>query len=85
MEPRGCVLFIPVLVCGVNTPTSIIHRADYHAILLDMAISLGAEIRLNAVVEDVVLKSTQVVLVGGEKISGDVVIGADGSPFLPRL
>lgn len=55
-----------------------IHRADYHAILLETAISLGAEIRLNATVGEVLFENTQVILDGGENVTGDVIIGADG-------
>ncbi len=58
---------------------SVIHRADYHTVLLDEAVRLGAQIQLNAKVVDI--KSSQrpeVVLESGDVISADVVVGADG-------
>jgi flavin-dependent dehydrogenase len=57
---------------------SVIHRADYHQILLDNARSLGVEIRLGALVEKILVDETAVI-VGAETITGDVIIGADGS------
>lgn len=51
---------------------------DYHRILLDEAIRLGAVLRLGAEVEDVYTEQPAVLLVDGRCISADVVIGADG-------
>ncbi|KAL4927995.1 uncharacterized protein BDV17DRAFT_282237 [Aspergillus undulatus] len=56
----------------------IIHRQDFHQILLDEATRLGAEIRLGAEVTDIILEGPEVILAGGERVAGDVVIGADG-------
>ncbi|GFG22428.1 putative salicylate hydroxylase [Aspergillus udagawae] len=60
-----------------GAPWIVIHRADYHQILLDKARDLGVEIRLGALVEKVLVDETAVV-VGKETITGDVIIGADG-------
>ncbi|KAF7125594.1 hypothetical protein CNMCM5793_001833 [Aspergillus hiratsukae] len=60
-----------------GAPWIVIHRADYHQILLDKARGLGVEIRLGALVEKVLVDETAVI-VGNETISGDVIIGADG-------
>jgi len=54
------------------------HREDYHRILLEQARDLGVEIRLGAEVKDVDFEQTKVVLVDGEIVSGDVIVGADG-------
>lgn len=64
---------------------SVIHRADYHGVLLDETLRLGGELRLDAeVVEiDYEAERPQVVLHTGEVISGDVIVGADGKP-LPK-
>jgi salicylate hydroxylase len=51
---------------------------DYHQILLDEARDLGVEIRLGALVEKVLVDESAVV-VGKETITGDVIVGADGS------
>ncbi|OQE80171.1 hypothetical protein PENNAL_c0047G07639 [Penicillium nalgiovense] len=60
-----------------GVPWIIIHRVDYHRILLDEAIRLGAVLRLGAEVEDVYTEQPAVLLVDGRCISADVVIGAD--------
>lgn len=65
---------IPTDVCRI------IHREDFHRVLLDEATRLGAEIRLGAEVTDVVFEQPEVVLAGGERVAGDVIIGADGMP-----
>ncbi|GFG12539.1 putative salicylate hydroxylase [Aspergillus udagawae] len=60
-----------------GAPWIVIHRADYHQILLDKARDLGVEIRLGALVEKVLVDESAVV-VGKETITGDVIVGADG-------
>jgi 2-polyprenyl-6-methoxyphenol hydroxylase and related FAD-dependent oxidoreductases len=52
---------------------------DYHGILLDEAIRLGAILQLGAEVEDIHTEQPAVLLAGGRCISADVVIGADGT------
>ncbi|KAL2871176.1 putative salicylate hydroxylase [Aspergillus lucknowensis] len=61
-----------------GVPWIIIHRQDLHRVLLDEATRLGAEVRLNAEVTDVVFEGPEVLLAGGERVAGDVIIGADG-------
>ncbi|KAJ5807396.1 hypothetical protein N7447_010852 [Penicillium robsamsonii] len=61
-----------------GAPWIIIHRVDYHRILLDEAIRLGAVFQLGAEVEDVYTDQPAVLLADGRCISADVVIGADG-------
>ena len=51
---------------------------DYHRILLDEAIRLGAVLQLGAEVENVYAQQAVVLLTDGRRISADVVIGADG-------
>ncbi|RJE21241.1 FAD binding domain protein [Aspergillus sclerotialis] len=65
------------LAIGANVG-SVIHRADYHAMLLEEAKRLGAVIRLDAEVVEVNSDNTYVLLASGEKVSADVIIGADG-------
>ncbi|KAH9225491.1 hypothetical protein K456DRAFT_1755397 [Colletotrichum gloeosporioides 23] len=58
-----------------------IHRADYHKILWDAAEKAGADLRLGAQVERLFADSVDsvgVFLVGGECITADVIVGADG-------
>ncbi|EOD47981.1 putative fad binding domain-containing protein [Neofusicoccum parvum UCRNP2] len=60
------------------------HRANLHGALLERAVALGAAVRVNARVEDVVVgvgergEGAEVVLLGGERVSADLVVGADG-------
>lgn len=57
---------------------SIIHRVDYHRILHDEAIRLGAILRLGAEVTDISTVKTTALLADGTIVKGDVIIGADG-------
>ncbi|KAL2822451.1 hypothetical protein BJX63DRAFT_417549 [Aspergillus granulosus] len=61
-----------------GVPWIIIHRSDFHRVLLDEATRLGVEVRLNAEVVDVDFEGPEVILAGGERVAGDVMIGADG-------
>ncbi|KAL4871495.1 hypothetical protein BDV12DRAFT_183626 [Aspergillus spectabilis] len=61
-----------------GVPWVIIHREDFYRVLLDEATGLGAEIRLNAEVTDIIFETPEVILSGGERVAGDVIIGADG-------
>ena len=57
-----------------------IHRADYHQVLLDEAARLGATLRLDAEVVDIkTADNPHVVLQTGEVINADVIVGADGT------
>lgn len=60
------------------TVPRIIHREDFHRVLLDKATRLGAEIRINSEVTDIIFERPEVVLAGGQRVAGDVIIGADG-------
>ncbi|KAJ5177578.1 Monooxygenase FAD-binding [Penicillium coprophilum] len=62
----------------LGAPWIIIHRVDYHRILLDEAVRLGAVLQLGAEVEDIHTDQPAVLLADGRCISADVVIGADG-------
>ncbi|KAL4751774.1 hypothetical protein BDW72DRAFT_202834 [Aspergillus terricola var. indicus] len=61
-----------------GVPWVIIHRQDFYQLLFDEAVRLGVEIRLGAEVLDIALGAAEVVLAGGERVTGDVIIGADG-------
>ncbi|KAL3478497.1 hypothetical protein BJX99DRAFT_245468 [Aspergillus californicus] len=61
-----------------GVPWIIIHREDFHRVLLDEATRLGTEIRINAEVTDIIFDTPEVLLAGGERVAGDVIIGADG-------
>lgn len=85
MDTVGCMccsLIFYFCIClrlgtGANMG-SVIHRADYHAMLLEKAKSLGAVIRLDAEVVGVNSDNTYALLASGEKVNADVIIGADG-------
>ncbi|KAE8421584.1 hypothetical protein BDV36DRAFT_280645 [Aspergillus pseudocaelatus] len=61
-----------------GAPWVIIHRADYQQILFNRVKLMGVEIRFGANVNDLDVENTQVVLEGGETVTGDIIIGADG-------
>lgn len=56
------------------------HRANLHACLLARAVELGAVVRTRCRVEDVITseEGAEVLLEGGERVHGDLVVGADG-------
>src|SRR5271155_1110568 len=63
----------------------VIHRHDYHAILLKEARKLNADIRLGVSVENIDFAQTLVQLGNGEVLKGDVIIGADGMSNIPEF
>jgi salicylate hydroxylase len=60
--------------------TSVMHRADYQQVLADEARRLGARFRLGADVVGVDCDDgcAAVTLASGERLTADVVVGADG-------
>lgn len=57
----------------------VIHREDYHAILLEAALAHGADLRLGQQVSKVDVELNQIYLSDGTIFTGDVIVGADGS------
>jgi len=55
-----------------------IPRATYQRMLYETAIELGVEVRLASRIKSIDEIRPAVVLVSGETIEGDIVIGADG-------
>lgn len=55
-----------------------IHREDYHSVLLEEALALGAELELGAQVDSIDSSGTHVTLADGSTRTADVVVGADG-------
>ncbi|KIX01938.1 uncharacterized protein Z518_07877 [Rhinocladiella mackenziei CBS 650.93] len=62
----------------MGAPWFVLHREDYHSILLREARRLGVEIRLDANVTAVSFERTEVTLSDGEIVGGNVIVGADG-------
>ncbi|KAH7161940.1 hypothetical protein B0J13DRAFT_632650 [Dactylonectria estremocensis] len=56
----------------------VIARPDYHRVLWDAAKDAGVDLRLGCEMVSIDLDDSSVRLVGGEKITGDVIVGADG-------
>lgn len=56
----------------------VIHRADYHRVLRQEAIRLGAQIRLASEVISADSTDTSVLLNSQERLYADIIIGADG-------
>lgn len=55
-----------------------IHRADYHKILLDKALELGVVIRGSTRVDDYEWSTQTAIVNGGERVQGDLLVIADG-------
>lgn len=55
-----------------------VHRADYHAILLAKAIELGIDVRKNSKVDEYHWDIPALRLHTGEEIQGDLIVAADG-------
>lgn len=56
----------------------VIHRADYHTVLLKEATRLGVQITLDAKVTKVEPNAGVVTLESGRTVTADVVVGGDG-------
>jgi hypothetical protein len=56
----------------------LVHRAHLHTALREKALSDGANLRLSCKVASVDPKKAEVTLENGEKVSGDLLLGADG-------
>ncbi|KAF2992993.1 hypothetical protein E8E13_000921 [Curvularia kusanoi] len=63
---------------GRDDPWMVIHRADYHKVLMNEAKSLGVKITLDVRVVDIDLDAGVVALENGKTVTADVVVGADG-------
>ena len=50
----------------------------------DIAVQAGARIRYNTKVVDIDVSAPHVILEGGERIKGDLIIGADGGQSFVR-
>ncbi|KAF2011971.1 FAD/NAD(P)-binding domain-containing protein [Aaosphaeria arxii CBS 175.79] len=61
-----------------GAPWFVIHRQDYHGILLEEATRLGAAIRLGASVKNILTDRDTVVLEDGTELTANAIIGADG-------
>ncbi|KAH8588928.1 FAD binding domain-containing protein [Bisporella sp. PMI_857] len=61
-----------------NAPYLLIHRADFHAILVSAALAAGVTIRLKSPVKSVDFARPALLLENGEEVLGDVILGADG-------
>jgi salicylate hydroxylase len=61
-----------------DAPFVDMHRADLQLLLRDKAVSVGVNIRLDARVESVDHENATVLLHNGEKLTADLIVGADG-------
>lgn len=61
-----------------------VHRADYHSVLLDRARALGVVIRGGHRVEEYDWNAPAAIVQGGLRVPADLIVIADGTPS-PRL
>jgi salicylate hydroxylase len=77
-EVIGTTPLQPHLVERYGYPYWLIHRADFQRILYDAALSLGAVVLLDSVIDSVDPWTPGVALTNGQVLTADLVIGADG-------
>jgi 2-polyprenyl-6-methoxyphenol hydroxylase-like FAD-dependent oxidoreductase len=63
---------------GYGGTTRLIHRVDLHEALKGAAIAQGIQINLSSPAESVDPEKGTVTLSSGQKLTGDVILGADG-------
>lgn len=61
-----------------------IHRADLRRVLYNTAIAAGAEVRLGKPVVEIDFQAVSISLKPDEKLSADLIVGADGEHSLTR-
>jgi salicylate hydroxylase len=61
-----------------------VFRPDYHAILLEAAIEAGANLRRGCTVISYDVADGAVILESGERVKGDLIVGADGVKSIAR-
>jgi flavin-dependent dehydrogenase len=66
-----------VYMCITHT-SRVIHREDYHTILVQEALRLGTTLQLDAHVEKINAEGTEITMMDGSTMQADVIIGADG-------
>ena len=71
-------LFQQKIMSRYGSPFWDVHRADLQRVLVARAKTLGVEFRLSAEVLDINLARAEVLLTGGKKVYGDLVLAADG-------
>ena len=71
-------LFQEKVMNRYGSPFWDIHRADLQQVLVARAKALGVAFRLSAEVLDINLADAEVILAGGEKVCGDLILAADG-------
>ena len=71
-------LFQEKITSRYGSPFWDVHRADLQRVLVARAETLGVEFRLAAEVLDVNFADVEVLLKGGEKVHGDIILAADG-------
>jgi flavin-dependent dehydrogenase len=64
---------------------SVIHRADYHEVLMNKTKELGVEVVLGAKVERTEFETGKAYLENGIVLKSDVIIGADGMFGAPSV
>lgn len=60
-------------------------RAKYQRLLYDAAIELGVQVRLSSRIKSLEEGTACVTLTTGETVRGDIIIGADGSSYIPSF
>jgi len=80
----GYTKLIPDFRRDFGAPYYVIHRAHFHTAMHKLALSLGVEVVVNSKVEDYDAETPSLTLENGEKITGDLLVAADGIKSLAR-
>lgn len=73
-----------IILRFLKKTTFVSQFADLYRMVQNIAIQAGARVRYNAKVVDIDVSAPHVVLEGGERIKGDIIIGADGGESFVR-
>ena len=74
----GKTVLVPNFQQKFDAPFYVAHRADLHDALLQRAVTLGAEIKVNSKVVSYDPHAPSVTLVDGSVHSADLIVAADG-------
>ncbi|KAH7927838.1 FAD/NAD(P)-binding domain-containing protein [Leucogyrophana mollusca] len=83
-EPLGYLLWQKEIMAELGSDFMLMHYADLHAMLYDIAIDAGAQILYNRTVVRVSAGPPRAVLSSGEELQADMIIGADGPSSIVR-
>lgn len=83
-KPIGHTKLVPDFQDTYDAPYYVIHRADFHESLHQLALQLGVEVIINSRVSSYDEETATVETANGEKFTADLLVAADGVKSLAR-